>query len=135
MHFERKFQRRRGPGLTPLIDVVFLLLVFFMLATRFDREALLPLSVRAAGPPSEHNTSPTALVLEIDAQGETRIEGRRVDTPELRAAAAKAAREQRPVRVRPDPEARLQSIVDVLGNVGRAGATDVALEPAPPSGD
>ena len=45
MRFERPSRRRRGPGLTPLIDVVFLLLVFFMLASRFDREALLPLTL------------------------------------------------------------------------------------------
>ncbi len=32
MHFEARVRRRRGPGLTPLIDVVFLLLVFFTYA-------------------------------------------------------------------------------------------------------
>ena len=54
---------------------------------------------------------------------------------DLRAAAAKAASEQRPVRVRPDAETKLQSIVDVISRVERAGATDVSLEPAPAQAD
>ncbi|MFC6760360.1 ExbD/TolR family protein [Sulfitobacter porphyrae] len=39
---------RRRPGLTPMIDVVFLLLVFFMLASRFGQDRALPLSAGAA---------------------------------------------------------------------------------------
>ncbi|MWD27050.1 biopolymer transporter ExbD [Aquicoccus sp. SCR17] len=34
---------RRKPSLTPMIDVVFLLLVFFMLASRFGMDAVVPL--------------------------------------------------------------------------------------------
>ena len=34
---------RRKPSLTPMIDVVFLLLVFFMLASRFGQENAVPL--------------------------------------------------------------------------------------------
>ena len=34
---------RRKPSLTPMIDVVFLLLVFFMLASRFGQDNILPL--------------------------------------------------------------------------------------------
>lgn len=36
-------KRRRRPDLTPMIDVVFLLLVFFMLASRFSTDLALPL--------------------------------------------------------------------------------------------
>lgn len=41
--------RRRRPNLTPMIDVVFLLLVFFMLASRFGMDTALPLSVAGQG--------------------------------------------------------------------------------------
>lgn len=40
---------RRRPNLTPMIDVVFLLLVFFMLASRFGVERALPLALGAGG--------------------------------------------------------------------------------------
>ena len=41
--------RRRRIGLTPMIDVVFLLLVFFMLASRFGVEGAVPISAAGSG--------------------------------------------------------------------------------------
>ena len=41
-------RHRRGVGLTPLIDVVFLLLVFFLLASTFAKEEMM--TIRLAGP-------------------------------------------------------------------------------------
>lgn len=40
---------RRKPSLTPMIDVVFLLLVFFMLAARFGQDMTLPLKTGGGG--------------------------------------------------------------------------------------
>lgn len=40
---------RRRPSLTPMIDVVFLLLVFFMLASRFGIDAIVPMQIGGAG--------------------------------------------------------------------------------------
>ena len=41
----------RRPSLTSRIDVVFLLLVFFMLAARFGTDVTLPLTTAGAGAP------------------------------------------------------------------------------------
>lgn len=43
MQFEPETRPRRRPSLTPMIDVVFLLLVFFMLAARFSIDQVMPL--------------------------------------------------------------------------------------------
>ena len=50
MEFTTALKPRRRPSLTPMIDVVFLLLVFFMLASRFGMDAVLnlPWPARAA---------------------------------------------------------------------------------------
>ena len=50
---------RRKPALTPLIDVVFLLLVFFMLAAQFGREGAIDIS---SGEGSGTYTGPPRLV-------------------------------------------------------------------------
>lgn len=42
-------RRSRRPSLTPMIDVVFLLLVFFMLASRFGQDSALTLSAAGGG--------------------------------------------------------------------------------------
>ena len=49
MRFESAFRRRRRLiGLAPLIDVVFILLLFFMLTTNFTRWRELPFDLPAA---------------------------------------------------------------------------------------
>lgn len=42
-------RKSRRPSLTPMIDVVFLLLVFFMLASRFGLDQVLPLPLAGGG--------------------------------------------------------------------------------------
>ena len=59
---------RRRPNLTPMIDVVFLLLVFFMLVSRFGTDRALPLSLASggagyAGPPRLVDVAPGGLAL------------------------------------------------------------------------
>lgn len=59
---------RRKPALTPLIDVVFLLLVFFMLAAQFGREGAIDISGGAGtgtytGPPRLVTILPDAILL------------------------------------------------------------------------
>lgn len=52
---------RRKPALTPLIDVVFLLLVFFMLAAQFGREAAIDLA--QGGGSSDYSGPPRLITL------------------------------------------------------------------------
>jgi biopolymer transport protein ExbD len=49
MQFTNPRGFRRKPSLTPMIDVVFLLLVFFMLASRFGMDQVLPLPLASSG--------------------------------------------------------------------------------------
>jgi biopolymer transport protein ExbD len=91
---ERRAVRRRPVTLTPLIDVIFLLLLFFMLSSTFTRFAELPLSAAGSGagvaeaPPLFLRISPDGLSLNGAAQTlETlpgalgRIAGRDGDAP------------------------------------------------------
>lgn len=138
MRFAAEPRRRRGPGLTPLIDVVFLLLLFFMLASRFERESHLPVSVRVSAEASGSApgaTDDSVLRVRLDAAGRARLDGRTVDEGTLAEAVAAAARADRRVRIRPDPETPLQPLVDALGLVRDAGARDVELERSPGPGE
>ncbi len=61
-------RRSRKPSLTPMIDVVFLLLVFFMLASQFGQNAVVRLSgagsgVAYSGPPRLVDIAPQTLRL------------------------------------------------------------------------
>jgi len=126
VRFDPSARKRRKVSLTPLIDVVFLLLVFFMLASRFDIEGALPLVVQAGSPQAA--TPGDFLRVVIDDEGETRIDERIVSTAELVTAAARAGRDGQSVVVAAAPDATLQAIVDTLEAVERSGVSDAVLE-------
>ncbi len=72
------FSRRKRPPLeitlTPMIDVVFLLLIFFMVTTTFNRQSELKISLpEAAG--EEAKSAEKMIVLTIDAEGTYFITG------------------------------------------------------------
>jgi biopolymer transport protein ExbD len=115
--------RRRGPSLTPMIDVVFLLLVFFMLAARFGMEEAVPLGVAGSGgayegPPRLIEVRPDGLLLNGVVVAETAL------------AEALAALTQGPddlVVLRGRDGADTQSIVRALDLLAAAGHRRVAL--------
>lgn len=62
MKFKRQTSREVGVDLTPLIDVVFLLLIFFMVSTTFTRESHLQVEL----PEARGETAPADEVRQID---------------------------------------------------------------------
>ena len=86
MHIEPERHRTPFISLTPLIDVVFILLVFFMLATRFGQYHDLPVNVQPADSteqPDEH-----WLVIEVQASGMLTLNGVSF-TPEIGRASCR----------------------------------------------
>jgi biopolymer transport protein ExbD len=118
---------RRRPSLTPMIDVVFLLLVFFMLAARFGADATLPLSTAGADAPYE---GPPRLV--DVGTNDLRLNGQPVTDATL--AAALNALMQSPedtVLIRPRDGADVQALVRVLDLLRDAGLTRLVIVEAP----
>lgn len=108
-----------GPTLdmTPIIDMVFLLLIFFLVATTFqqdERELNVALPVAKAAGPISANLR--ALVVNVDAAGAIVVSGRRVQPDDLRAIVreAVAANPQQKVTIRGDRRVRYESVVRVL---------------------
>ena len=112
-------------SLTALIDVVFLLLIFFMVSTTFEWRTELGIELPAAS--AEESEAEEAVVeVVIDAGGSVRVDGRRVDDPtagRLRQALAGAAWGLESPRVVVSADARTphQSVVTVMDAARRAG--------------
>ena len=76
MNFRRQLRADVSINLTPLIDVVFLLLIFFMVSSRFSDFTQLTVNLpEAKGAPSSLDE---ALLLTVDADGQMRLNGERV---------------------------------------------------------
>ncbi len=117
-------------NLTPLIDVVFLLLIFFMVSTTFDTTSKLKIRLPEA---SENQTEsqPHALNLLIDADGNFFLNARQLTNS--RSATLKAALERSlagkkmPIVIQSDAGSPVQSLVTAMDVVGQLGLTQVSI--------
>ncbi|NIZ08395.1 biopolymer transporter ExbD [Pseudooceanicola sp. HF7] len=114
---------RRKPSLTPMIDVVFLLLVFFMLASRFGTDQVLPLPLASAGQGYE---GPPRLV-DILPEG-LKVNGREIPQAELATAIGELTEKpQDTIILRGADGAQLQRVVDVAAILRAGGFTNLVL--------
>ena len=114
-------------GLTPLIDVVFILLVFFMLATRFIDLARQPLSVAVTGEPRPANEK--VLFIRVLDESLLELNGERLTLEQ--ASVRLATQAPQPVYVDSDGEASLQAVLRVTDLLQASGQTEVHLELLP----
>ena len=75
MKFSRSPQEEVTINLTPLIDIVFLLLIFFMVSPTFSKESQLRIRLPDASPDAEVEQRPSRLVVAITASGDYSIRG------------------------------------------------------------
>lgn len=102
--------RKPSIGLTPLIDLVFILVVFFMLATRLDRPESVPVvpASESAGEVAEG-----AVLLRLEADGRLRLGARYLPLDRLDEALADR-RSESPVLLAPAEAAPVQALVTTL---------------------
>lgn len=112
-------------AMTPLIDVVFQLLVFFMLTSTFARPALeleLP-DLEAHGDPA----GPAAWSISLDAEGTVQVEGEVIQSPspDKLAGLFQSAPERTSVALKADAEAPHGHVLTLLNAIGEAGIAQI----------
>ncbi len=133
MNFRKGLGDEVEVNLTPLIDVVFLLLIFFMVTTTFDRDAKIKIDL-----PTTSNAMPEAhkdtLELLIDNQGKYFIDGKEVlnNKPETLFRAMSMALDgwgnKNPALViSADAHSNYQSVVTAMDIAGRLGLTNFSM--------
>ena len=126
-------------NLTSLIDVVLLLLIFFMVSTTFTREAELQVDLpKASAEPGE--TPKKVLEITININGDYFIDDKQVVNakPEtLRRAIIQSIGDQRdiPVVLRADARSPYQSVVTAMDVTGQLGMTQLSLATTAPQTD
>lgn len=119
-------RRRALISLTPLIDVVFILLVFFMLASSFlDWRAI---ELNAPGEAAAGSSMEGSLLVEVRQDG-LRLSGESLDLAELgdRLRARIEEKPEQRVLVRPAPGVTLQRAIEVLDAAAKAGVAELSL--------
>ncbi|MDY7109836.1 MAG: biopolymer transporter ExbD [Planctomycetota bacterium] len=117
--------------LTPLIDMVFLLLIFFLVATTFHQtEREMQIALPAAASAGPITTALREIVINVDQDGQIIVGGRRIEPDDLRALVteAVAANPEQKVTVRGDRTTAYANIVRVLDICKGAGIQEPYLD-------
>ncbi|MGC9456534.1 MAG: ExbD/TolR family protein [Halothiobacillaceae bacterium] len=128
MNFRPRARESLELNLIPLIDVVFMLLIFFMLTTSFVRESALevdlPRVTERSGAPSAESRAHT---LEIDETGRYALDGRDIAPDRLIIALRGIADSERPLIVMADADVVHQRLVTALDAARQAGVKRLSL--------
>ena len=117
--------------LTPIIDMVFLLLIFFLVATTFhqtEREMQIALPVASSAAPISAMLQ--ELIVNVDLDGQIIVGGRRIEPDTLRSMVADAVKvnPEQKVTVRGDRRTAYANIVTVLDICKGAGIQEPYLD-------
>lgn len=117
-------------SMAPLIDVVFQLLIFFMVATSFrEKERALDLDLPSTVSGAEEGRRDEEIEIDVFPDGRVLVAGREVARAELVGALVDAARgrDTTPVTVRGDRKATHEVVVAVLDACGQAGLSNLSI--------
>ena len=131
MKFRSQRQDEVGVNLTPLIDVVFLLLIFFMVSTTFTRETQLSIDLpEASGQPREETDQRIEIL--IDEGGSYRVNGQSLVDARLRTLQAaiykiSAGDTTLPMIITADAQATHESVVRAMDAAGQMGFVHLSI--------
>ncbi len=130
MKFSSRQPESASMQLAPMIDIVFLLLIFFIVTWQFTRsETELKVSVPTAEEGGEPSRQRGEIIINVMPDATIRVEGADVSLEELRDKLASIARqyENQPVRIRGDGAVPYQRIVEVIDTCQKAGVWNISF--------
>jgi biopolymer transport protein ExbD len=117
-------------NLTSMIDVLFLLIIFFMVATKFDEmERNVEVAVPEVAQAGEATPAPRSMVVSVLADGNVELDGNPVSLDELTARLAKARTPltEPVVVIRGDAGCAFQHVASALAACQQAGISDLGI--------
>ena len=127
--------RRRGRrqeeskvNLTPMLDVVFIMLIFFIVTATFVKEVGLDVN-QPENEPVDVDPEKKSIVVHVTNHDRIVIAGRDVDVRQVRANIERmhAENPEAPVIIRPHPDSTTDTMVRILDSARQAGVGSVSL--------
>ncbi|MXZ27075.1 MAG: biopolymer transporter ExbD [Gammaproteobacteria bacterium] len=114
-------------NLTPMLDVVFIMLIFFIVTASFIKEA--GIDVNRPDAPTARIQEKANILVAISAGNEIWIDRRRVDPRAVRANIQRLHAEdpKRTVIIQTDKRAYTETLVGVMDSARQAGVFDVSI--------
>lgn len=118
-------------NITPLLDIVFIMLIFFVVTTSFVKES--GIEVNRPTAQTAERKEHTSILIAISPSGEIWIDRRVVDIRAVRAAIERLRAEnpEGAVVIQGDREAQIGLLVQVMDQVRKAGVSNVSIAAMP----
>lgn len=116
-----------APDLTPLIDVVFLILIFFMVSSTFKKEELALLLTLPDANSATQEIKKEDINIEL-GKDEVALKGKKISFEELDASFKDVIDKLKPINVRIDKDVTYQRVVKLLDLLNKHGLNNLALE-------
>ena len=116
-----------SPDLTPLIDVVFLILIFFMVSSTFKKDELALLLTLPDASSATQEIKKEDINIEL-GKDEVALKGKKISFEELDASLKDVTDKLKPINVRIDKDVTYQRVVKLLDLLNKHGLNNLALE-------
>jgi len=119
------------PNITPMLDVVFILLIFFIVTANFIKDP--GLEINRPDSETAEITENAAILIAIGPTGEIYMDGRRIDVRQVKANVIRLMAEnpQGAVVMQADEKATAEKIIAVMDEVREAGVIDISIASEP----
>ena len=116
-------------NLTPMLDVVFIMLIFFIVTATFVKEVGLDVNQPEDDKPKTVDPDKRSIVVRITSRDRILIAQRDVDWRAVRANIERmhAENPEAPVIIQPHPDSRTEVMVHVMDSAQQAGVENVSL--------
>jgi biopolymer transport protein ExbD len=114
-------------NITPMLDIVFIMLIFFIVTTSFVKEKGLEVSRPTNSPPKEIKHDGGPIVVRIDSSGLISVKGRVLEPNAVRAnlEREKSEKPESPLIIAAHPDADTQALVVILDAAKAVGIESV----------
>ncbi len=116
-------------NITPMLDIVFIMLIFFIVTTSFVKEKGLEVSRPSNSPPKEIVKKKGPIVVKIDANGNISMKGRMLERRAVEAnlEREKAEKPDSPLIIAAHPDADTEALVVILDAAEAVGVASVSV--------
>jgi biopolymer transport protein ExbD len=116
-------------NITPMLDIVFIMLIFFIVTTSFVKEKGIEVSRPSNSPPKEIKKNKGPILVKIDANGNITMKGRLLERKAVEAnlEREKAEKPDSPLIIAAHPDAETDALVTILDAAEAVGVGSVSV--------
>jgi biopolymer transport protein ExbD len=129
MRRKHKIDDEAEINITPMLDIVFIMLIFFIVTTSFVKERGLEVSRPSNSPPKEIKKNKGPIVVKIDSNGNISLKGRLLEDKAVQAnlEREKAEKPDSPLIIAAHPDADTNALVIILDAADAVGVASVSV--------